>query len=223
MNELKAEGKLKYVGLSESSAATIRRAHKVCPLTCVQLEWSLWARDLEDSDILPTLRELGIGMVVYSPLGRGMLTATVKTEELGGMDFRKMGKVGYVAKESNKTTLDALKALADAKGISCGELAIAWLHKYGSEQMASNGIVPIPGTSKMEHMESNLNAVAIAKTLTEADMDAIEKAVPKSEFSDPMNRYGDKRIWACDNNISVDEYESKLGERAGKCSACSVM
>eukprot|EP00930_Biecheleria_cincta_P083444 TRINITY_DN73014_c0_g1_i1.p1 TRINITY_DN73014_c0_g1~~TRINITY_DN73014_c0_g1_i1.p1 ORF type:complete len:402 (+),score=86.88 TRINITY_DN73014_c0_g1_i1:54-1208(+) len=223
MKELIAEGKIKYVGLSEASAKTIRRAHKVTPITCVQMEWSLWARDLEDSDILPTLRELGIGLVAYSPLGRGMLTATVKKEELTGMDFRKMGKVGYIAKENNMSTVDALKAIADAKGITCGQLALAWLHKHGSEALAGNGLVPIPGTSKMEHMESNLKAVAIAKTLTADDMQAIEKAVPKSEFSDPMSRYGeDQKVWAIDNNISMEEWEEKGPARAGECS-CDVM
>merc|ERR1711972_420266 len=99
------------------------------------------------------------------------------------------GGAEYVDKAGKLNIADALKAIADPKGISCSQLALAWLHKYGNEKLKA-GVVPIPGTSKMGHMETNLKAVEIAQTLTEADMLAIEKAVPKSEFSNKEGRYG---------------------------------
>eukprot|EP00419_Tripos_fusus_P078508 CAMPEP_0172933682 /NCGR_PEP_ID=MMETSP1075-20121228/220629_1 /TAXON_ID=2916 /ORGANISM="Ceratium fusus, Strain PA161109" /LENGTH=385 /DNA_ID=CAMNT_0013795025 /DNA_START=14 /DNA_END=1172 /DNA_ORIENTATION=- len=207
MKELIADGKIKYVGLSEASSATIRRAHAVQPITCVQMEWSLWARDLED-EIVPTCRELGIGIVAYSPLGRGMLTGTIKKEELGSMDFRVMGKVGYIAKEDNMQTVEALQKLAEAKGVTPGQLALAWLHKHGTDLLGGTGPVPIPGTTKIVHLEMNLGAVSLAKSLTNDDMQAIEKAVPKEEFCDPYWRYGDQRqaVWATDKNPPLEGY-----------------
>eukprot|EP00746_Dinoflagellata_sp_MGD_P145698 gnl/MRDRNA2_/MRDRNA2_78276_c0_seq3.p1 gnl/MRDRNA2_/MRDRNA2_78276_c0~~gnl/MRDRNA2_/MRDRNA2_78276_c0_seq3.p1 ORF type:complete len:348 (+),score=66.10 gnl/MRDRNA2_/MRDRNA2_78276_c0_seq3:79-1122(+) len=212
MKELIEEGKIKYVGLSEASSDTIRRAHAVQPITCVQMEWSLWARDLEE-EIVPTCRELGIGIVAYSPLGRGMLTGTIQKEELGSMDFRVMGKVGYIDKEDNMRTVEALQELAEAKGVTPGQLALAWLHKHGTDLLGGTGPVPIPGTTKIAHLESNLGAVSLAKTLTHKDMKAIEMAVPKEEFCDPYWRYGDKNhaVWATDENPPLEDYTEPNG------------
>jgi aryl-alcohol dehydrogenase-like predicted oxidoreductase len=186
MKELIAEGKIRYVGLSEASSRTIRRAHAVTPITCVQMEWSLWARDLED-DIIPTCKELGIGVVAYSPLGRGMLTNTVDREKIGGMDFRKMGGVGYVHKVENIKTQHALQGLADAKGVKPGTLALAWLLKHSSNLGVT--CVPIPGTSSIDHLVENMSAVPLSDDLTPEDMAAIEAAVPKELFVDPHSRY----------------------------------
>ena len=125
MNELIAEGKIKYVGLSEASAATIRRAHAVCPLTCVQMEWSLYARDLE-AEIVPLCAELGIGIVAYSPVGRGMLADTsLDVSQMGGMDFRKMGKVGYAAADGERDLARALEQLAKRKGVALPVISLA--------------------------------------------------------------------------------------------------
>ena len=140
-----------------------------------------------------------------SPLGRGMLTNTVDTEKLGGMDYRKMGKgVPYVMKDTNMATVATLASLAEAKGVRAGTLALAWLHKHGEAMLQGAGLVPIPGTTKVAHLVDNLSAVRLAEALTDADMQAIEAAVPKASFSDPLGRYADSekpgKTWYTDKN-----------------------
>ena len=207
MSELIAEGKIKYVGLSEASAATIRRAHAVCPLTCVQMEWSLYARDLEE-EIVPLCAELGIGIVAYSPVGRGMLADTsLELSQMGGMDFRRMGKVGYASMEGERELARALEVLARGKGVTMATLSLAWLHKKGRDALNGAGIVPIPGTGNPAHMEENVQAVALSYLLSEVDMREIEACAPKDTAG--VARYGGnfaKALFDVEKNISLDEW-----------------
>jgi len=211
MKELITERKIKYVGISEASASTIRRAHAVCPLTCVQMEWSLYSRDLED-EIVPLCAELGIGIVAYSPMGRGMLADTsLSVSKMGFMDFRKMGKVGYATKEGERELARALEQLAKDRGVSSATLSLAWLQKKGRDALEGAGIVPIPGTGNPAHMEENVKAVPLSYTLTEEDMQAIEECVPKSAM-EGVPRYGGnfaKDVFSVENNISLGEWKSK--------------
>ncbi|GKV21280.1 hypothetical protein SLEP1_g31272 [Rubroshorea leprosula] len=140
MGELKKsveEGKVKYIGLSEASASTIRRAHAIHPITAVQLEWSLWSRDVEE-EIVPTCRELGIGIVAYSPLGRGFLSSGPSlVENISDQDSRR----------HNKHLYEQVKEMATRKGCTPSQLALAWVHHQG------NDVCPIPGTTKIEKLE----------------------------------------------------------------------
>lgn len=212
MNELKKEGKIKYVGLSECSSATIRRAHAVCPLTCIQMEWSLFARDMETkSNIIETCRELKIGIVAYSPLGRGMLTTqSVDVSKLSGIDWRSVSKTGYVHSSKAAGHVKAFKEIAKDKGTTAPVLALAWLIKLGRSLLGDAGIVPIPGSGNMDHMLENCKAVELVDRLTDEDMAAIEAAVPKEEYSDPEWRYRDADLgpkqWIFDKNITIEEY-----------------
>ena len=201
MNELKAEGKIKHVGLSECSAATLRRAHAVCPISCIQMEWSLFARDLETSDIIATCTELGVGIVCYSPLGRGMLTNTVDVKKLAGTDFRKMGKVGYVQHPRNAQSLKDFQAVADRLEVKASTLALAWLIKYGNS-INPAGVVPIPGTSNPAHVVENCKAAGLADRLTDEDMAEIETAVPKEIYQTTTRYSGDQasHLWSNDKN-----------------------
>ncbi|WP_062314017.1 aldo/keto reductase [Demequina rhizosphaerae] len=171
MGELVAAGKVRGIGLSEASAATIRRAHAVHPLTALQTEYSLFSRDLE-AEILPTLRELGVGLVPYSPLGRGMLTGALDAAALDPDDFRTTAYPRFMgeARDANLALVDALVALARDKGCMPGQLALAWVLAHGDD------VVPIPGTTRVRHLESNAAAAGIA--LTAEDLAAIEAAVP---------------------------------------------
>ena len=210
MNELIAEGKIKYVGLSEASAATIRRAHAVCPLTCVQMEWSLYSRELED-EILPLCAELGIGIVAYAPMGRGLLADTsLDPETMSRMDFRKMGGVGYAVEEGERNLAMSLESLAKEKNVALGTLSLAWVHKKGRDALNGAGVVPIPGTGNPEHMEENATAVALSYTLSDEDMEAIETCVPRKAM-DNLPRYGGglgKRVFTNENNISLEEWKN---------------
>lgn len=217
MNELKAEGKIKYVGLCEASASTIRRAHAVCALTCVQMEWSLYARDIED-EILPLCAELGIGIVAYSPIARGLLAdSSIDTAKLSGMDYRKMAKVGYVSKDGERELARALETLARSKGVSLANLSLAWLHKKGRDMLKGAGVVPIPGTGNPAHMEENVRAVALSYALTDADMQAIETCVPK-EAMRGLDRYGAppyrKFLFDVENNIPLSDFTEREGNGA---------
>ncbi|WP_062531011.1 aldo/keto reductase [Demequina rhizosphaerae] len=171
LGELVAAGKVRGIGLSEASAATIRRAHAVHPLTALQTEYSLFSRDLE-AEILPTLRELGVGLVPYSPLGRGMLTGALDAAALDPADFRTTAYPRFMgeARDANLALVDALVALARDKGCTPGQLALAWVLAQGDD------VVPIPGTTRVRHLESNAAAAGIA--LTAEDLAAIEAAVP---------------------------------------------
>ena len=208
MNELIAEGKIKYVGLSEASAETIRRAHAICPLTCVQMEWSLYSRELED-EIVPLCAELGIGIVAYAPMGRGLLADTsLDPQQMSRMDFRKMGGVGYAVKEDERNLAKSLETLAKEKNVPLGTLSLAWVHKKGRDALNGAGVVPIPGTGNPNHMEENAKAVALSYILDDADMVAIESCVPRKAMEN-LPRYGGglgERVFTKENNISLAQW-----------------
>ena len=170
MKELVDAGKVTHLGLSEASPATIRKAHAVHPITALQTEYSLFTRDLED-DILPVIRELGIGLVPYSPLGRGILTGAItRADDLEDGDSRRSGRFPRFtgdALEANLTLVAEVRNLADAKGATPGRLALAWVLAQGDD------VVPIPGTKRRKYLEQN--AAAADVTLTAEDLAAIEK------------------------------------------------
>jgi aryl-alcohol dehydrogenase-like predicted oxidoreductase len=171
MAELVREGKVRYLGLSEAGAATIRRAHAVHPITAVQSEWSLWTRDIE-AEVLPTCRELGIGIVPFSPLGRGFLTGRVTSvDDLAEDDMRR--NLPRFAEENfarNTAIVEALRELAEKRGVTAGQLALAWVHHQGDD------VVPIPGTKRIKYIEENVAAADLE--LTADDLEAIENAAP---------------------------------------------
>jgi aryl-alcohol dehydrogenase-like predicted oxidoreductase len=171
MGELVAEGKVRHLGLSEASAPTIRRAHQTHPITAVQTEYSLWTRDVEQ-EILPRLRELGIGLVAYSPLGRGFLAGRFSSpQELDEGDFRRSGpRFTGENLERNRQLADAVRELAAEKGVTPGQLALAWVLSRDPH------IVPIPGTKRVSYLEENLGAAEI--TLSEQESERIAEAVP---------------------------------------------
>lgn len=161
MAEIVREGKAKYIGVSEASASTLRRAHAVHPIHCIEQEWSLWARDIEE-EIVPTCRELGIKIVAYSPLGRGFLTGGIRSRSDGTLeagDYRlhspKFSEGNF---HDNLKLVDGVKAVADRKGITVGQLALAWLHAQGPD------VIPIPGTSSIHHFDQNYAALTIHLT-----------------------------------------------------------
>ncbi|KAJ0617163.1 putative perakine reductase [Helianthus annuus] len=163
MGELKKlveEGKVKYIGLSEACASTIRRAHAVHPITAIQAEWSIWARDLED-EILPTCRELGIGIVSYSPIGRGFLASGPKlVKSLKEGDLR-MGNPRFQNAEHNKNVFERVNEMAIRKGCTAAQLALAWVHHQGTD------VVPIPGTTKLENLNRNIGSLSVKLTPAE--------------------------------------------------------
>jgi aryl-alcohol dehydrogenase-like predicted oxidoreductase len=176
MAELVKAGKVKYLGLSEASPATIRRAHKVHPITALQTEYSLWERHVED-EILPTVRELGIGFVPYSPLGRGFLTGKIKdTSKLGSKDFRatRYPRFSGDAFDKNMVLVERLEAIAERKGATASQLALAWVLAQGGD------VIPIPGTKRRKYLEENAAAADI--TLTGAELEELEAAMPLNEI-----------------------------------------
>jgi len=185
MGELVAAGKVRHLGLSEASAANIRKAHATHPITALQTEYSLFTRDLED-EILPTIRELGIGLVPYSPLGRGLLTGTI-TESGGAAgegDFRRSAYFPRFQGDALTTNLglvENVRALAESKGATPGQIALAWVLAQGED------IVPIPGTKRVQYLEENVAAAAV--TLGAEDLAALERAVPRDAVAGA--RYGD--------------------------------
>ncbi|MCW2969052.1 MAG: aldo/keto reductase [Solirubrobacterales bacterium] len=173
MAELVADGKVRFIGLSEAGAETIRRAHAVHPITAVQTEYSLWTRDVE-ADILPTLQELGIGLVAYSPLGRGFLSGRFSSpDELDEGDFRRAGpRFTGDNLQQNLRLAERVKELAHEKGVTPGQLALAWvLHRW-------EHIVPIPGTKHVSYLEENVAAADIE--LNEDEVQRIAEAVPSA-------------------------------------------
>jgi aryl-alcohol dehydrogenase-like predicted oxidoreductase len=156
MGELVAAGKVRFLGLSEASPATIRRAHAVHPISALQTEYSLFAREPE-SEILPTLRELGIGFVPYSPLGRGFLSGALRSlDGLAENDFRRSQPRFQGANlEANLAIVAAVEALAAEKGVTAAQLALAWVHAQGED------VVPIPGTKRRRYLEENVAALDI--------------------------------------------------------------
>ncbi|XP_030973491.1 probable aldo-keto reductase 2 [Quercus lobata] len=159
LKKLVEEGKIKYIGLSEASASTIRRAHAVHPITAVQLEWSLWSRDVEE-EIIPTCRELGIGIVSYSPLGRGFFTSGPKVvENLTDNDVRKfLPRFQPENLEHNKTIFERVNEIAMRKGCTTSQLALAWVHHQGKD------VCPIPGTTKIQNFNQNIGALSVRLT-----------------------------------------------------------
>ncbi|MEO6877655.1 MAG: aldo/keto reductase, partial [Gemmatimonadaceae bacterium] len=190
MSELVAAGKIRYIGLSEASPATIRRAHKVHPITALQTEYSLWERHVE-AEILPTVRELGIGFVAYSPLGRGFLTGKItKPSDLEQGDSRTMRYPRFAGEnfEKNQVLVERVRAIANRKGVQPGQLALAWVMSRG------NDVVPIPGTKRRKYLEENAAATNIV--LTAADVAELEAAVPAGEIAG--DRYAPANLKAID-------------------------
>lgn len=172
MADLVKEGKVRYLGMSEAAPDTIRRAAKVHPITALQTEYSLWSRDPED-EIFDTIRELGIGFVAYSPLGRGFLTAKFRSpEDIPEDDFRRnnprfQGDNFY----ANRHLVDRVEQLADEKNATPGQLALAWVLAQGDD------IVPIPGTKHLEYLKENIAAADIE--LTDEDLQRLDEAAPR--------------------------------------------
>jgi aryl-alcohol dehydrogenase-like predicted oxidoreductase len=169
MAELVRVGKVRHLGLSEAAPATIRRAAKVHPIAALQTEYSLWSRDVE-ADLLPTVRELGIGFVAYSPLGRGFLTGQIKTfEDLAADDYRRHSpRFQGENFGKNLALVSRIQAIAGKKGCTPSQLALAWVLAQGDD------IVPIPGTKRLRYLEENLGAVAVDLTADERrEIDAV--------------------------------------------------
>jgi aryl-alcohol dehydrogenase-like predicted oxidoreductase len=183
-------GKIRYAGISEASAATIRAAHAVHPVTALQSEWSLWTRGIE-GEILGTCRELGIGVVPFSPLGRGFLTGAVTSvKDLPEDDMRRgLPRFAEGNFERNMAIVDALRKLAEDKGVTAGQLALAWVQSHGED------VVPIPGTKRRKYLEENVAAASLE--LTAADLEAIEAAAPADA-------------------IAGERYPERLARAAGK-------
>ncbi|MFC8451497.1 aldo/keto reductase [Kitasatospora sp. NPDC057223] len=176
MAELVTAGKVGYLGLSEASAQTIRRAHAVHPITAVQTEYSLWSRDVED-EVIPTLRELGIGLVPYSPLGRGFLTGAIASpDDLAEGDFRRIApRFQGDNFERNRALVDQVRAIAGQHNATAAQVALAWVLK--SAEIA----VPIPGTTKPERVEENIAALGVE--LTAEDVKSLDEAFPPGAAS----------------------------------------
>jgi len=171
MAELVAAGKVKYLGLSEAGPETIRRAHATHPISALQTEYSLWSRDPE-AEILPTLRELGIGFVPYSPLGRGFLTGQFKTpDDLPADDYRRNSpRFQGEAFTRNLDLVAEIERIAGEKGCTPAQLALAWVLAQGDD------VAPIPGTKRRKYLEDNLGALQV--TLDQADLARIDKVLP---------------------------------------------
>jgi aryl-alcohol dehydrogenase-like predicted oxidoreductase len=182
--ELVAAGKVRHIGLSEAAPETVRRAHAVHPVTAVQSEWSLWSRDIEDA-VVPTCRELGIGIVPYSPLGRGFLTGTITSlDELAENDFRRSNpRFAGDSLERNLDVATALGAIATELGVTQGQLALAWVLSRGE------GVVPIPGTRRTAYLAQNVAADDVV--LGSEVLARIEALVPRGSFVG--DRYPDLR------------------------------
>jgi len=181
MAALVREGKVRYLGLSEAGAKTIRRAHAVHPIAALQSEYSLWERNLEP-EIIPILRKLGIGLVAFAPLGRGFLTGNVtRAEEYAEGDFRR-GDPRYQGEnfDKNMRAASVVQELARRKNAKAGQIALAWLLRKGDD------IVPIPGTKRRAYLEENVAAANIA--LTDAEMTTLDAALAPEKVSGP--RYG---------------------------------
>ncbi|MBF4161802.1 aldo/keto reductase [Nocardioides acrostichi] len=183
MKELVEAGKVRHLGLSEAGADTIRRAHAVHPITALQSEYSLFTRDLED-DILPVVRELGIGLVPYSPLGRGILTGRLTQGSLADGDSRASAYFPRLNGDNLDANLALVRAVTEiAERLDCtpGQLALAWVLAQGDD------VAPIPGTKRVRYLEENVGAHAVR--LTDEDLAALERAVPRGSVAG--DRYGD--------------------------------
>lgn len=176
MAELVTAGKVRCLGLSEASAATIRRAHAVHPISALQSEYSLWSREPED-EVLPTLRELGIGLVAYSPLGRGFLTGQLQSPDDFAPDDYRRNSPRFQGENflKNLEVVARVKAIAARKGITAGQLALAWVLAQGDD------IVPIPGTKRRSYLEENIAAGGIS--ISSAELAEIAAALPRGAAS----------------------------------------
>ncbi len=172
MSELVDEGKVRFVGLSEAGADTIRRAHEVHPITAVQSEYSLWSRDIED-EVIPALRDLGIGLVAYSPLGRGFLSGQIKSiDDLEPDDYRRHSpRFQGDNFDKNLGLVRQVEELAAEKGVTPSQLALAWVLHRGED------VVPIPGTKRRRYLEENVAATEIE--LSDDEVERIASALPE--------------------------------------------
>ena len=185
MSDLVSEGKVRFLGLSEAGEQTIRRAHAVHPIAALQSEYSLWERNLEPR-IIPLLRELGIGLVPFAPLGRGFLTGSVKpAEEYPESDYRhndpRYQRENF---DANMRAASAVRELAERKGATAGQIALAWLLHKGRD------IVPIPGTTRRTHLEDNVGAAAVS--LNDEEMSRLDAALSPENVAGP--RYTEKQM-----------------------------
>jgi len=209
MKKLVNEGKIKYVGLSECSAATIRRAHKIHPISAVQLEWSLWCRGIEE-EIVPTCAELGIGIVAYSPLGRGFFGGELQSAKFTGSDFRStherlIGEHG----EANHKLLENVRRIASEKGVTTAQLALAWV-QHQQEKLKGAGVVAIPGTTKERNLISNVGSIKIQ--LSPEELSALEAAIPEDKVKGERC-VGGTYPWEADKNRALTAVESEQIER----------
>src|SRR4051812_378532 len=170
--ELVTAGKVRHLGISEASAATMRAAHAVHPITALQSEWSLWTRDVEENDVLATVRELGIGFVAYSPIGRGFLSGEIRTiDDLAPDDFRRNNpRFQGENLTKNLELVDRVRAIAAEKGVTASQLALAWVLAQGED------VVPIPGTKRVRYLEENTAAADIE--LDKEDLQRLDEVVP---------------------------------------------
>lgn len=188
MAELVKAGKVRYLGLSEASPETLRRAARVHPISALQTEYSLWTRDPED-EVLPTCRDLGIGFVAYSPLGRGFLTGKVDTKKLPKNDYRHFTpRFQGENLHRNLALVERVEQMAAQKGCSSAQLALAWVLAQGDD------VVPIPGTKRRRYLEENTSAINVE--LTPADLDHLEELMPQGAVSGA--RYSEEGMRAVD-------------------------
>jgi aryl-alcohol dehydrogenase-like predicted oxidoreductase len=184
MAEMVAAGKVRHLGLSEASADTLRRAHAVHPIAALQTEYSIWSRDIE-AEILPTCRELGIGLVPYSPLGRGYLTGTIaSTADLAADDFRRaQPRFADDALAENEAAVAVIRSIAERHGVTPGQVALAWVLAQGDD------VVPIPGTKRVAYVEQNAAAAEVALSRDDlAELDAIRVSAPRAADEGWINR-----------------------------------
>jgi len=184
MAELVTAGKVRHLGLSEASPDTLRRAHATHPIAALQTEYSIWSRDIE-GEILDTCRELGIGLVPYSPLGRGYLTGAIGSrDELAPGDFRR-GQARFTdeALDANRSVVALVEEIAAAHDCTAGQVALAWVLAQGDD------VVPIPGTKRVSYLEQNVGAAAVELTADDlARLDGVRVETPRSADASWVNR-----------------------------------
>jgi aryl-alcohol dehydrogenase-like predicted oxidoreductase len=182
MAELVAEGKVRYLGLSEVDNDLLRRAYAVHPIAAVQSEYSLWTRDVETT-VLEALRELGVGLVPYSPLGRGFLTGTVDVSALGAQDFRSQNpRFTGDALTTNQAIADTVRKVAEAKGVTAAQVALAWV--YAQQERLGVPVAPIPGTKRVKWLKENIAALDVTLTDDElSHLDPLASQVAGSRYN----------------------------------------
>ncbi|KAH9687967.1 Aldo ket red domain-containing protein [Citrus sinensis] len=196
LKKLVEEGKIKYIGLSEASPDTIRRAHAVHPITAVQMEWSLWTRDIEE-EIVPLCRELGIGIVPYSPIGRGFFAGKAVVESLPADSFASHPRFKEENLEKNKNIYIRIDNLAKKHKCTPAQLALAWILQQGDD------VLPIPGTSKIKNLDDNIGSLALK--LTKEDLKEIADAVPIQEVEGDRTYESMKKVsWKLANTPPKD-------------------